>query len=273
MTDKKSFKIVIMVCMLLLAMVVVAQESIPVDQPQPAPQQESNTTLWGLWKTGGWAMYPIGLLSVAGVGLIIFGFISTKQSRMVKLELVPELQQRIQELDFQSVGAVCAGSPSIMTNILQAGVSRLSEDHLEVETVEKAMEEAAVEENTSGLKPINYLSIIASIAPMLGLLGTVSGMIKAFDKMSFGGMGNPELLAGDIGEAMVTTAFGLLVGIPAMFFYFFLKNQFITNMSQIGRVLGKLTHEMQLAFKRAEVGVGVRLTEQPPDEEIGTNQA
>jgi biopolymer transport protein ExbB len=266
MADKRFVKLSMMFALLLFAFVVIAQDAIPVEQPAAPAQQTSNTTLWGLWKTGGWAMYPIGLLSVAGVGLIIFGFISTKQSRMVHLDLVPELQQRIQELDFQSVNSICSGSPSTMTNILHAGISRLSEDHLEVEAVEKAMEEAAVEENTSGLKPINYLSIIASIAPMLGLLGTVSGMIKAFDKMSFGGMGNPELLAGDIGEAMVTTAFGLLVGIPAMFFYFFLKNQFLTNMSQIGRVLGKLTHEMELAFKRAGSGGGSRFAESAADE-------
>jgi len=264
---KKNAKLMMMFCMLLFAIAVIAQEAIPTaEAPSQAP--ESKTTLWGLWKTGGWAMYPIGLLSVGAVGMTIFGFISTKQSKMVQIDLVPELQQRIQGLDFQSVNAVCSGSPGIMTNILQAGISRLEEDHLEVDAVEKAMEEAAVEENTSGLKPINYLSIIASIAPMLGLLGTVSGMIKAFNKMEFGGMGNPELLAGDIGEAMVTTAFGLVVGIPAMFFYFFLKNQFLTNMSQVGRVLGKLTHEMELALKRAKSGGGVNLAAAAPQQEI-----
>lgn len=257
---KRNLKIMIMFALLATALVVLAQDA---DQGQTADEtavaaenQVKKTTLWGLWKTGGWAMYPIGLMSVAGVGLIIYGFISTKQDKMAKLELVPDIQQNIENLDFQAVDSICTGSPSVMTNILHAGISRISMDHMDVESIEKAMEEAAVEENTSGLKPINYLSIIASISPMCGLLGTVSGMIKAFNKMQFGGMGNPELLAGDIGEAMVTTAFGLVVGIPAMFFYFFLKNKFITNMSQIGRILGRLSHEMGLAFKRAGAGNG-----------------
>ncbi len=246
-------KLFAMMCMLIFAVAVVAQDAIQLaeEDARTAADQARDTTLWGIWRTGGWAMYPIGLLSVAGVGLIIFGFISTKQSKMVQLELVPQLQEKIGSLDFSGASSLCAGSPSIMTNIFHAGLSRLSEDHLEVSAVEKAMEEAAVEENTAGMKPINYLSIIASIAPMLGLLGTVSGMIKAFNTMQFGGMGNPEMLAGDIGEAMVTTAFGLVVGIPAMFFYFFIKNQFITNMSQIGRVLGKLTHDIEIALKRS----------------------
>jgi biopolymer transport protein ExbB len=227
----------------------------------------------GLWKTGGWAMYPIGLMSVAGVGLIVFGFMNTKDDKMVPWDMVPELQGGIQRLDFSSVAAICSGSPNIMTNILSAGVSRVSKDHMEISSIEKAMEEAAVEENTSGLKSINYISIIASIAPMMGLLGTVSGMIKAFNKMQFGGMGNPEALAGDIGEAMVTTAFGLLVGIPAMFFYFFLKNKFITNMSKIGRVLGDLTHEMELAFKSGSTGLTVAASKRADISETFTNAA
>ncbi len=247
---KSNIKIFAMLCILALAVVAVAQDAIQIDETEVEQQLDRDTTLWGLWRTGGWAMYPIGLLSVAGVGLIIFGFISTKESKMIKMDLVPELQEKIVSLDFDGASSICSGSPSIMTNIMHAGLSRLSEDHLDVSAVEKAMEDAAVEENTAGMKPINYLSIIASISPMLGLLGTVSGMIKAFNLMQFGGMGNPEMLAGAIGEAMVTTAFGLVVGIPAMFFYFFIKNQFITNMSQIGRVLGKLTHDIDLALKR-----------------------
>lgn len=247
---KSNLKFFIMLCVLALAVVAVAEDAIQIDEAEVEQQLDRDTTVWGLWRTGGWAMYPIGLLSVAGVGLIIFGFISTKESKMIQMDLIPELQEKIVSLDFDGASSICSGSPSIMTNIMHAGLSRLSEDHLDVSAVEKAMEDAAVEENTSGMKPINYLSIIASIAPMLGLLGTVSGMIKAFNLMQFGGMGNPEMLAGAIGEAMVTTAFGLVVGIPAMFFYFFIKNQFITNMSQIGRVLGKLTHEIDVSLKR-----------------------
>jgi len=114
------------------------------------------------------------------------------------------------------------------------------------------MEEASVHEVTAGLKPINYLSIIAQIAPMLGLLGTVSGMIKAFQKIGMGGMGKPELLAADIGEAMVTTATGLIIGIPAMFFYFYLKTRFMSNVSEMSRLLGNLCHQLVSAARRQD---------------------
>ena len=73
---------------------------------------------------------------------------------------------------------------------------------------------------------------------MLGLLGTVSGMIKAFSIISQGGMGDPGKLAGSIGEALVTTATGLVIAIPAMIAYFIFKNNFIKSMSSMGRLIG-----------------------------------
>ncbi len=78
---------------------------------------------------------------------------------------------------------------------------------------------------------INFLSLFTGISPMIGLLGTVSGMIGAFQKIGIGGMGKPELLAGNIGEALITTATGLIIAIPAMFAYFIFRN----NLSRIVR--------------------------------------
>ena len=72
---------------------------------------------------------------------------------------------------------------------------------------------------------INYLNVVAAVAPMIGLLGTVSGMISAFQTIGQVGMGDPSALAGDIGEALVTTATGLTIGIPAMIAYFILRNR------------------------------------------------
>jgi len=231
--------------------------------PAPAPAggatasvepKKAEVTLWRMWKTGGWAMYPIALLSVAGVALAIYSFLAVREDKMVQLGLVPTIQDQISHLDFRGVTSTCVGSPGVMTNIVSAGMMRLADGLTDVESVEKAMEEASIEENVTGLRPINYLSIIASTAPMFGLLGTVSGMIKAFNKIGLGGMGDPEKLAGDIGEAMITTAFGLIVGIPMMFFYFQLKSRFQSNMAKIGRVTGNLTHHLAAIFKKVESG-------------------
>ena len=216
------------------------------------------TNLWGLVKQGGWTMFPLGLLSVAAIGLTIFGLVATQSSRMLSPDLVPSLQDELTGLNIEGAKNICVGSPCLLTNTLHAGLERVSEGILDVSSIEKAMEEASVHEITSGMKPISYLSIIAQIAPMLGLLGTVSGMIKAFQKIGLGGMGKPELLAADIGEAMVTTATGLIIGIPAMFFYFYLKTRYTSNVSQLTRVVGNLCHHRVAAARRGHgSGAGV----------------
>lgn len=236
-----------------------AQDAAPAPTPagvvaQPAAPTQTNTTLWELIKQGGWTMFPLGLLSVAAIGLTIYGTMSTQSARMLSPELVPQLQDELQRLHVEPAKSLCAGSPCLLTNTLHAGLERLSDGFLDTESMEKAMEEASVQEITAGMKPINYLSIIAQVAPMIGLLGTVSGMIKAFDKIGLGGMGKPELLAADIGEAMVTTATGLIIGIPTMFFYFFLKSRYMSNVSQLTRVLGNLCHHLVVATRRYERG-------------------
>jgi biopolymer transport protein ExbB len=125
-----------------------------------------------------------------------------------------------------------------MTSVLDAGLERVSEDDFDPAHVMEAIEEAGNEQMVTFMRPINYLSMIGSVAPMLGLLGTVSGMIKAFQTISAGGMGKPELLAGNIGEALITTAAGLIIAIPAMTAYFVFKNNFIKDMSTMGRMVG-----------------------------------
>ena len=222
---------------------------------------DSSITFITLLKQGGMLMYPLGLLSVATIGLAVYGFMIVRTGKMLTPELVPPLQEALDHLDLEQAVQICRGTPSILTNIVQAGLLRISDGILDVPSMEKAMEEASVEEVSAGLKTISYLSIIAQIAPMLGLLGTVSGMIKAFQKIGQGGMGKPEVLAGDIGEAMVTTASGLLIGIPAMFLYFYLKNRYSSNISRLGRVIGNLSHRLVAASRRAEVTEVAPLTE------------
>ena len=97
--------------------------------------------------------------------------------------------------------------------------------------MEGAIAEAVGREEAQVSFWINFLSLFASISPMVGLLGTVSGMIGAFGKIGSGGMGKPELLAEYIKEALFTTAAGLMIAIPAIFAFFIFRN----NLSRIIR--------------------------------------
>ena len=90
-------------------------------------------------------------------------------------------------------------------------------------SMEQAAGETLIQEETRLMIWVNYLNVFATIAPMLGLLGTVTGMIQSFDQLA-AGKSEPQDLAGGIGQAMLTTAGGLIVGIPAMFLYFYFRN-------------------------------------------------
>lgn len=220
--------------------------------PAEAAKTKQWNTLWGMWVVGGPVMWPIGACSVLAVGLAIYEFLMIRTDKMLRPDLIPPLQDALDKLDMEAAMSICNASPCLLTNLLSAGLKRISDGVLDVSSMEKAMEEASVEETNEGLKPLNNLSVTAQIAPMLGLLGTVTGMIGAFNKIGLGMMGDPEKLAADIGEAMITTAFGLMVAIPAMFAYFYLKAKYIGNVTRLSRVIGNLLHRLVAASRRAQ---------------------
>ena len=244
----------------LMMMVILAAAAVFVVQAQTAgaaagpAAKAGGKSLWDLWKVGGPVMWPIGLCSVAGIGLAVYAAMQYRIEKMARPDIEPELRKAIGALDFNTAKTLCASAPCMLTAILQAGLSRLeSADEADTASFEKAMEEASVEETTEWQKPLNHLSLVAQIAPMLGLLGTVTGMIGAFDKIGMGAMGSPEKLAANIGEAMITTAAGLIVAIPCMFAYFFFKAKFTGNVARVSRLLGDLVHHLGVALKKGGI--------------------
>lgn len=248
--------------MFLLVAMLIAWGAMALAQTAPAttnapatdPAKSGDMTLIQMWNVGGPVMWPIGATSVAALALAVYGFINMRMDRMLRPDLVPGLQEALNNLNVSEALTICNGNPSYMTNVLGAGLQRISDGVVDVSSMERAMEEAAIEEVNEGMKPLNNLSVCAQIAPMLGLLGTVTGMIGAFNKIGMGAMGDPEKLAGDIGEAMLTTAAGLIVAIPGMFAYFYLKGQYNSNVSKGARVIGNLLHHLIVTSRRADNG-------------------
>lgn len=203
-----------------------------------------------LWRQGGWAMYPLALFSVAAFGLILFNALNIREQPLLRPEVSRELEELLAKGDLAGARAACERSPCLVANITRAGLVRADQDAFDAVAVEKAMEESSVEEVAGPFGVISYLSIIATLAPMVGMLGTVSGMIKAFRNIALGGMGKPELLADNISEALITTAVGLVVGIPAMFAFFFFKSRYARLTSRLARICGDLHHTLTHAMKR-----------------------
>lgn len=208
-----------------------------------------DVSLGQLWAQGGWAMYPLALFSVAGLGLILYNALSIREQPLLRADVSSELNDLLAQGDVEGAKAACENNPCLVANITRAGLVRANPDSYDSEAVEKAMEEASVEEVAGPFGVISYLSILATLAPMVGMLGTVSGMIKAFRNIALGGMGKPELLADNISEALITTAVGLVVGIPAMFAFFFFKSRYARLTSRLARICGDLHHTLNQSMR------------------------
>ena len=202
-----------------------AQDEAPAEDAAIEEAAPSNS-LFTKVKQGGWAMYPLGILSMSAFALTIYNFIALRKQDFFDDEVASQLGEKLSNLDVQGAAELCNEQPSPLTRIVSHGLDSVKGGHIDTELFHQRLEAGSGKELAKPYVVINYLSIIASIAPMVGLLGTVSGMVKAFDSIATVGMGQPEVLAGNISEALITTASGMLVGIPAMFFFFYFKNQY-----------------------------------------------
>lgn len=233
----KKILALLVLASLLLPLAAVAQEA-----PPPAPPADAaaaaepvaqKTSLWDLIKTGGWAMWPLGLCSVGLVTMVVLNIRLVSRKNLLPLGVVVPIRAAAEQRDVGQMYSLARSAPSLFTNGLLPGLRKLDPDDpaASKSDMESAIAEAVSREEAQVGFWINFLSLITGVAPMIGLLGTVSGMIGAFQKIGMGGMGKPELLAGNIGEALITTATGLTIAIPAMFAYFLFRN----NLSRIVR--------------------------------------
>ncbi len=192
-----------------------------------------STNLFTMIQQGGWSMLPLGICSLAVLFLIFYCWIETDQKKFIPKTNLENLSQSMSSRDIKSSIEILRLKPTILSSALIPALGRVrpkmkDANRTKIETT--LIENLEKEENSVG-QWINYINVVAAIAPMIGLLGTVSGMIGAFQTIAKGGMGRPELLAGDIGEALITTATGLVIGIPAMIAYFILRNR-LNNVMQ-----------------------------------------
>ena len=169
-------------------------------------------------QAGGWLMLPITLASVLAVGICIERAWSLRTAEVVPLGLVERLADASDgKFEAGEFEALCGQSS--LGRILAAGLAAKGRGR---ERMKEAMQEAAAGVVHDLERYLTTLGTIASISPLLGLLGTVVGMIRVFNALLANGAGNPAALAGGISEALVTTAAGLVVAIPALIFHRFL---------------------------------------------------
>ncbi|MGI8955817.1 MAG: MotA/TolQ/ExbB proton channel family protein [Chthoniobacterales bacterium] len=222
---------------LLLATPVFAQAAAT---PAPAAGVHSKT-LWEQIKEGGWVMFPIALCSIATLYLIGDGIIRTSRKKTAPPEQEEALKTLFRQGDYVGAHNYCKTNPSPLTNVLRTGISLLGEGK---EVAEDGMIGALSKENSQMQTYISYLSVIGVTTPMIGLLGTVTGMIKAFAKLGSSGIGDPSGLSAAIGEVLVATASGLVIAIPAFGAFYFLRNRATDSLHHIQDIVNSLFRKM-----------------------------
>lgn len=182
---------------------------------------------------GGVIMYPILFCSIVMVYIVIERLLVLRKAQVDVGQFMMKVRSIFQKGDTSAVLAFCSQKDAPIANIIRRGIVK---HDLGDEKVRGAVEDAGKEEVYHLEKRLSILASIAGIAPMLGFLGTVTGMVSAFQRIEgLGGIVNPGDLAGGIWEALVTTVFGLIVGIPAYALY----NYFVTRVA-------RFVHEMEV---------------------------
>jgi biopolymer transport protein ExbB len=191
---------------------------------------------------GGWLMIPIITCSIVSLAIIGERFWTLNTKKIIPLQLVPQVWNlyKDNQLDNAHIRTLRENSP--LGQILAAGL--VNREHGR-EVMKEGIEEAGRQVVHQLEKFMNSLGTIASITPLLGLLGTVIGMIKVFTAIVAGGVGNPAVLAGGISEALLTTAAGLTVAIPSLMFHRFFQgriNELVLKMEDEALKLIEVMH-------------------------------
>jgi biopolymer transport protein ExbB len=181
-------------------------------------------------QAGGWLMLPIIAGSVVAVAIVLERLWTLQQRRVVPPNVTAQVWEWVQQgqLDPQHVQQLSQSSP--LGQVLATG---LNYRHAPREVLKEAIEDSGRHVVHDLERYLNTLGTIAAISPLLGLLGTVSGMIRAFTAITTQGVGDPTVLAGGISEALITTAAGLAVAIPALIAHRYLRGRIDALVVQI----------------------------------------
>ncbi|MCH7515876.1 MAG: MotA/TolQ/ExbB proton channel family protein [Bacteroidetes bacterium] len=183
--------------------------------------------LFEIFLKGGLIIWFILATSILGMAVVIDRFIVIRRAKINVPAFMIRLRGLIKKNDISGAVSVCMQEKSPIANIIRKGLKKYKFGH---NRVKESIENAGKQEVNKLEKGLSILATIAGVAPLLGFLGTVTGMISAFMTIEdLAGSANPSDLAGGIWEALLTTAFGLIVGIPAFAFY----NYFVNGVKKL----------------------------------------
>lgn len=217
-------------------------------------------SIWDLVVKGGPVMVPIGICSLVALAVLIERCVSLRRRKLIPPDFVAGLRALVARRAAPSEAlAFCQSSDSPLARVVSAGLKHMGEP---VERLEKQVEEAGQREVLKLRKYLRVLAVVGSVSTLLGLLGTIMGMINAFQTVAASGeaLGRTELLAKGIYEALITTAAGLIVAIPVIIAYHWIAARIDGIVAEIDRQ----TLEIAEAYFRPASAPLRRATEAAP---------
>ena len=207
--------------------------------------------MWAIFVAGGLVMIPLGILSVLGVAVAIEKILTLRPSRVIQRDIVNTIESVNNPSDIPMAVKICERYNSPFANVIRSGLESAGEP---LTIVRQIMEDTGRREVKRLERYMVILETVAAASPLLGLLGTVLGMIKVFSVISIAGVGQAGLLSGGIAEALITTAFGLSIGIPALVAFNLLDTRVDTLVVKIDTYSHQLLKQLA-TMAGEEIGV------------------
>ncbi len=224
-----------------------AQEAAAAEEP--AKHEKS---LIDYFKEGGWVMWPLLGCSILTVYLAWEGANRTSFKKAAPPEDEEQVKILFRSGDYIGAYDYCKNNPAPLTNTLRSGLSMLGEGK---GLTEEAMFQQLAKEQSTINTFLSYLSVVGVCTPMIGLVGTVSGMMKAFDNLGQEGLGDVSGLSGAIGEVLVATLSGLSIAVPAFMAYYVLRARLVGAVHHIQDIINDLFRKMPWeALQGAHIG-------------------
>lgn len=193
-------------------------------------------------KAGGIMMGPIILASIVTAAIFLERLWTLQTKRVLPAELTEKVWRWVEQGQIQDKHIAALQHNSPLGKILAAGLTNRSRDRV---VIREAIEDTGRHVVHELDRFIGTVGTIASLSPLMGLLGTVFGMIRTFNAITVSGIGNPASLAGGIAEALITTAAGLTVAIPALLAYKYLRGRVQTLVVQMEKEAIKLVEALE----------------------------
>ena len=199
-------------------------------------------TFWEYMEKGGPVMWPLLAFSILGVAFAVERFIALRRARINVNEFLAKIRKALMvNRSLRDAVKICEQYRGPVASIMKAGLLKYGQPK---EDLQRTIENAALYEMSRLERGLIVLATTANISPLLGFLGTVTGMIKSFDALAKAGLSNPGLVAAGISEALITTATGLIIAIPVQLAY----NYFMSRINKFVRDIETATNMLLETF-------------------------